>query len=281
MGNGDRRMLAEARRDYARKLKDQFLGGAARFLLQDQDPKGIEKLEGRLVNEFDLALQFSCLVWSREDVLSFRGAQDLQLPAPGTADDSTSPSSFFNDLMQIHQVTMKPPPSASDAGADGEKDTKEPEGEQEKQQPESKLASFEKLKDDGEHHGVVIVLQPAVEAISGPNSSGADLGLGFSPLSPVDVQAGLPRVCAKAQIWRALPAPAASQAATTTNSTPEPASPTSKSESSPTSAGRSAQAGPGSLRIATAWQASDSTVPFSPVRSPLEMLPSLTFQQVP
>jgi hypothetical protein len=70
----DRRRLADARKTYARKLKDRFLSGAARFLLQDQnDSSGIDRLECRLIKEIDLALQFSCLVWSRHDPLRIKG----------------------------------------------------------------------------------------------------------------------------------------------------------------------------------------------------------------
>ncbi|KAK3681296.1 hypothetical protein B0T22DRAFT_485388 [Podospora appendiculata] len=73
----ERRQLAEARLTYAKRLKDRFLSGPARFLLHDQDPTGIDRLERRLVNEIDLALRFSCQVWSRQDPLRFRGLQEL------------------------------------------------------------------------------------------------------------------------------------------------------------------------------------------------------------
>src|SRR5262245_54581160 len=65
------RSLSEARRRYCRKLRDRFLSGSARFLLQDQDTVGIEKLEITLMEEFDKALRFSCHVWSRTDALQF------------------------------------------------------------------------------------------------------------------------------------------------------------------------------------------------------------------
>lgn len=76
--NGDRRMLAECRKEYARKLKDKFLSGPARFLLRDQTPEGISVLEGKLVGEIDLALKFSGLVWGRADGdVQFKGLLNL------------------------------------------------------------------------------------------------------------------------------------------------------------------------------------------------------------
>lgn len=76
-GGEKRRLLVEARQTYAKKLKDRFLSGAARFLLADQDAEGIEKLEGRLVQELDMALRFSCQIWSRQDPLKFKSLRDL------------------------------------------------------------------------------------------------------------------------------------------------------------------------------------------------------------
>ncbi|KAK3358740.1 hypothetical protein B0T25DRAFT_563814 [Lasiosphaeria hispida] len=73
----DCRKLATSRQAFARKLKERFLRGAARFLLQDQDAIGIEELERRLVDELDMALRFSCQIWSRRDPLVFRGLSDL------------------------------------------------------------------------------------------------------------------------------------------------------------------------------------------------------------
>ncbi|KAK3500423.1 uncharacterized protein B0T23DRAFT_41506 [Neurospora hispaniola] len=85
-GNGDRRMLAECRKEYARKLKDRFLSGPARFLLREQTPEGISLLEGKLVGEIDLALRFSGLVWGRSDGdLQFKGLLDL--PEYGESED--------------------------------------------------------------------------------------------------------------------------------------------------------------------------------------------------
>ncbi|KAM7192976.1 hypothetical protein V8F33_008024 [Rhypophila sp. PSN 637] len=63
--NPDSRLLVEARENYAKKLRERFLGGPARYLLQDQDAIGIEKLERQLLHEIDLALRFSCRIWSQ------------------------------------------------------------------------------------------------------------------------------------------------------------------------------------------------------------------------
>lgn len=71
------RVLAEARHAYAGRLKDVFLRGATRFLLQDQDAAGIEKLERRLLREIDAALRFSCQLWCRQDTPRVRGFRDL------------------------------------------------------------------------------------------------------------------------------------------------------------------------------------------------------------
>ncbi|KAK0619631.1 hypothetical protein B0T14DRAFT_392136, partial [Immersiella caudata] len=97
----ERRRLAEGRKLYAKTLKDKFLGGAARLLLQDQvDGAAIEKLEVRLTEELDFALQFSCLVWSRPDPLRVTGIQGLAdkqfAPSEGTMElcPSQVPISF-------------------------------------------------------------------------------------------------------------------------------------------------------------------------------------------
>ncbi|KAK3493609.1 hypothetical protein B0T13DRAFT_313756 [Neurospora crassa] len=79
-GNGARRMLAECRREYARKLKDRFLSGPARFLLRDQTPEGITKLEDALMTELDAALKFSSLVWARQNGdVHFKGLEELDM----------------------------------------------------------------------------------------------------------------------------------------------------------------------------------------------------------
>lgn len=69
--------LAEARLKYAGQLKDRFLRGPARFLLQSQEAAGIEKLERRLVQEVDAALRFSCQLWCRKETPLVRGLRDL------------------------------------------------------------------------------------------------------------------------------------------------------------------------------------------------------------
>ncbi|KAH6838361.1 hypothetical protein B0I37DRAFT_394290 [Chaetomium sp. MPI-CAGE-AT-0009] len=72
---------AEARIKYAGQLKDRFLRGPARFLLQDQEATGIEKLERRLVEEIDAALCFSCQLWCRQDTPLVRGLRDISAGA--------------------------------------------------------------------------------------------------------------------------------------------------------------------------------------------------------
>ncbi|KAJ4395724.1 hypothetical protein N0V85_006453, partial [Neurospora sp. IMI 360204] len=66
-------MLIESRLNYARRLKDRFLSGVARFLLQDQDPAGIAKLEHSLTEHIDDALRFSCQLWARPGPIRFHG----------------------------------------------------------------------------------------------------------------------------------------------------------------------------------------------------------------
>lgn len=73
----ERRSLIDCRKIYSRKLAERFLSGAARFLLHDQDAAGIERLEGKLVQEIDMALRFSCRAWSRREPLEFRGLKEL------------------------------------------------------------------------------------------------------------------------------------------------------------------------------------------------------------
>lgn len=83
----DARLLAETRLKYAGRLKDTFLKGPARFLLQDQDPAGIEKLEGRLVQEIDAALRFSCQLWCRRDTPRVKRLCDLAEMAFNSSSD--------------------------------------------------------------------------------------------------------------------------------------------------------------------------------------------------
>lgn len=85
--------LAEARLKYAGQLKDRFLRGPARFLLQHQERAGIEKLEYRLVQEIDAALRFSCQIWCRQETPLVRGLRDLTEKALG----------FNSNEMQLYQ----------------------------------------------------------------------------------------------------------------------------------------------------------------------------------
>jgi hypothetical protein len=91
---GSRNPLAESRLKYAGQLKDRFLRGPARFLLQDQEAAGIEKLERHLVEELDAALRFSCQLWCGQDTPLIRGFRDL---TGGT-------SSFNGNEMQVYQT---------------------------------------------------------------------------------------------------------------------------------------------------------------------------------
>ncbi|KAL2130942.1 hypothetical protein VTI74DRAFT_5725 [Chaetomium olivicolor] len=75
--NESRRSFVESRLNLARKLKERFLGSSARFLLQDQDAAGIEKLEGRLGDMVDDALRFSCRLWTRVAPHRLHGWRDL------------------------------------------------------------------------------------------------------------------------------------------------------------------------------------------------------------
>jgi hypothetical protein len=84
----DARPLAEARLRYAGRLKDAFLRSPARFLLQDQDAAGIEKLERRLVQEIDAALRFSCQLWCRREPIVVKGLDELADTTFSAASDS-------------------------------------------------------------------------------------------------------------------------------------------------------------------------------------------------
>jgi hypothetical protein len=75
--NESRRTFVESRLNYARKLKERFLGGSARFLLQGQDASGIEKLEHTLTDMIDDALTFSCRLWTRVAPIRLHGWKDL------------------------------------------------------------------------------------------------------------------------------------------------------------------------------------------------------------
>ena len=75
--NDSCRTFVDSRLNYARKLKERFLGGSARFLLQDQDASGIEKLERVLTDIIDEALRFSCRLWTRVAPVRLHGWRDL------------------------------------------------------------------------------------------------------------------------------------------------------------------------------------------------------------
>ncbi len=71
------RTFVDSRLNYARKLRERFLGGSARFLLQDQDASGIESLERILTDIIDEALRFSCRLWTRVAPVRLHGWRDL------------------------------------------------------------------------------------------------------------------------------------------------------------------------------------------------------------
>jgi len=132
----ERRRLADARKTQAKNLKDRFLNGPARFLLRDQeDAAGIEKLELRLVKEFDLALKFSCKVWSRPDMLRIKGLEDLA----GQAFSRTS------RVMELCPGQAPLPTGSGFVSGTGVVD-----------QPPAYH----------EGHGVVMAIQPAIESVS-------------------------------------------------------------------------------------------------------------------
>jgi len=85
--NEARRTQSECRLNYARKLKERFLGSAVRFLLKDQPPSGIEKLETRLFEQIDDALRFSCKLWSHPISLRIHGGREFS----GTVFTSSAP----------------------------------------------------------------------------------------------------------------------------------------------------------------------------------------------
>ncbi|KAM7202616.1 hypothetical protein V8F20_004405 [Naviculisporaceae sp. PSN 640] len=137
----DSRLLIEAREKYATKLKDRFLSGPARYLLEDQDAHGIEKLERRLLRELDLTLRFSCQVWSRLDHLKFSSLAEL---AP-TEFNANSP------IMELCEIQA--PPNSQLPGASGDD-----------LGPDAPPAYY-----DG--NAVIMVVQPAVESIKTNSSS--------------------------------------------------------------------------------------------------------------
>lgn len=132
----ERRFLQNCRKIYSRKLKERFLGGAARFLLQDQDATGIDRLESSLVEEIDAALQFSCRVWSRREPLRLKGLKEL----------TKVPFLMSNETMQLCRGQAPSDAQQDEVGSD---------------QPPA--------YHDG--HTVVLVIQPVIEYVAG-NPSG-------------------------------------------------------------------------------------------------------------
>jgi hypothetical protein len=108
----DARLLAEARLKYSGRLKDRFLRGPARFLLQHQDPAGIDKLEHRLVQEIDAALRFSCQLWCRRDTPRVTRLRDL-------AEMAFSSSSNDMELYQAQAPLCAQPAGGSVDTQDG------------------------------------------------------------------------------------------------------------------------------------------------------------------
>ncbi|KAK3986768.1 hypothetical protein QBC44DRAFT_133408 [Cladorrhinum sp. PSN332] len=165
-----RRLLAESRKLYATRLKDHFLRGAARFLLEGQDAAGIEKLERELVQEIDAALRFSCQLWSRQDgvIPCVKVLKDL----------SGTPFSAKSKIMELCQ-SQAPAPSAIAAEREETKADAPPEYH------------------DGDE--VVVVVQPAVEAITAARK--------LEPSSREEP--AVRRVWSKARVLVAAPAPLA------------------------------------------------------------------------
>ena len=135
--NEAKRALAECRQNYARKLRERFLGSAAQFLLHDQDLNGIEKLEGTLTEIMDDSLRFSCKLWSRVTPVRFLGWKQLQ-------DPRFKPSSNFMTVARTH---------SSSRVAEQQNDKPQNRG------PDSPLG----YHDD---YPVIMVLRPAMEVLS-------------------------------------------------------------------------------------------------------------------
>ncbi|KAK4200880.1 hypothetical protein QBC40DRAFT_224498 [Triangularia verruculosa] len=132
-----RQTLIDARLNYARKLREMFLGGAARFLLHDQDAPGIERLERVLTEMIDDALRFSCKLWSRTWGVGIRGWRDLSELKGG-----------FKTGMKTVGICQ-----AQDNTYYGPED---PSSENDKQ-----------ASDGNEGRPVIMVVQPAIEAVAG------------------------------------------------------------------------------------------------------------------
>ncbi|KAK3500424.1 uncharacterized protein B0T23DRAFT_41533 [Neurospora hispaniola] len=113
-----KRMLVESRLNYARRLKERFLSGPARFLLHDQDPAGIANLERTLTEYIDDALIFSCQLWSRPGPIRFHGFTALggklfkpsdRLMSLCHAQSPQAPNAIPAHLGQVGSETPGPP----------------------------------------------------------------------------------------------------------------------------------------------------------------------------
>lgn len=141
--NDARRTLIESRLNYARKLKDKFLGSSARFLLHEQETGGIEKLEQSLSNLIDSALRFSCQLWSRDTPVRIHGWKELG----GKRFYST------NDLTRLCQAQSTTPCSSPD--------------DEMAMSPQSAISprASDIISDPHEGRPVLMVVQPAIETI--------------------------------------------------------------------------------------------------------------------
>ncbi|KAK0708932.1 hypothetical protein B0T21DRAFT_341278 [Apiosordaria backusii] len=128
-----RQALIEARVNYARTLRERFLGGAARFLLHDQDASGIERLERVLTEMIDDALRFSCKLWSRAGGIRVKGWKDLSEFKGG-----------YKKGMETVRICQ-----AQDRSYQG---------------PDS--GNDEDNNDENEGRPVIMVVQPAIEAVT-------------------------------------------------------------------------------------------------------------------
>ncbi|KAK0672349.1 hypothetical protein QBC41DRAFT_243451 [Cercophora samala] len=134
-----RQVLVESRLNYARKLRDRFLGSAARFLLNDQDALGIERLERVLTEMIDDALRFSCKLWSQPGGVRIRGWRDL--------------SEFKNGYKKgMKAVNICQAQDKSYTGSKEAMTGSGPENDGEK-------------TDENEGRPVIMLVQPAVEAV--------------------------------------------------------------------------------------------------------------------
>ncbi|KAK1830928.1 hypothetical protein QBC39DRAFT_331270 [Podospora conica] len=147
--NEAQRTLIESRLNYTRKVKDRFLGGPARFLLAEQDARGIERLERTLFGLIDDALRFSCRVWSRPSPVRLHGWKEF-----GGRRFSAS-----SDLMTVCQAQVLAADAELPTPTDGE-GTPSDDGE-----AEARARADLTLARSFEGRPVIMVAQPAVETI--------------------------------------------------------------------------------------------------------------------